>query len=279
MMIRRITILFLLVVVPARALGDDAQPPSFRVVSYNIRHGHHVDQGVKKIRSVLQSLKPDILCLQEATWQRPRRGSPSGHPVIFATALGDYEWCAASRPRRPGGQRRLGPAIVVRGKIIRSEPLSVDGKSDYAVLAEVDIDGVRLIVVAGHFHSLSQASVAGAVRTEADRMREAAHLVRRLRGETLPVVIGVDLNALPIFPTYKSLAAAYTDVARAAGDESYTRMTGSIPTRIDYVFVSSAFAVRTYRVVKVDYSDHRPVFVDLVLKSKKRENSSDRGKK
>ena len=237
---------------------------ALHVATYNIEHGYGVPGATKKISAFFGGLKPDVVCLQEARWRRSTPNLASGHPVAIAKTLGDYVWCGVDRGQPIRGTHS-GMAIVTRGHILNHEPLKVDHESPYGVLAEIEIDGVRLIVVSVHLRSLNGATIRGALSTEAARVRQVDHLVNRLERETLPVIVAGDFNALPFFPSYGVIARKLRDVALAMRDRSFTRLTRNLPTRIDYIFASDHFAIDRYAVHPVDYSDHRPAAAHLTL--------------
>lgn len=241
---------------------------NLHVATYNIEHGHRVPSASKEITAFLNGLKPDIVCLQEARWTQfadaTASRASSGHPVAIADALGGYTWCGADR-RQSNGATHSGMAIVTRGRILNHETLQIAHESPYGVLAEIEIDGIHLIVASVHLRSLNGATIRGALSTEAARVQQADHLVNRLKHVTLPVIVAGDFNALPIFPSYGSVARRLRDVALEMRDSSYTRETRSLPARIDYIFVSDHFAIDRYAVHPVDYSDHRPVTAQITL--------------
>ncbi len=243
---------------------------TIRVMTYNILYGRHIKDGQDKIVALLKEQAPDVLCLQETKWRAEKNGPGSGQPDEIATAIGGRNWCAVSRNGVEGdetaGTWSRGPAIVTRGRIIRYEPVAVTGSQPFALLAEIEINNHRLIVVSAHFHSIAGATVGGVASTESARIREAKLLKARLSQEHLPIVIGCDLNALPFFPSYQELADPFRDTALIFGDNDYTRKTRGLPARIDYLFISKHWAATHYSVEPVDFSDHRPVRAEISLK-------------
>jgi endonuclease/exonuclease/phosphatase (EEP) superfamily protein YafD len=105
------------------------------------------------------------------------------------------------------------------------------------------------------------------MKSEPGRVRQVNHLIKRLAGERGPVIIAGDFNALPVFPSYGVVAKHYKDAASGEGELAYTRRTGGLGARIDYVFLSDSVVSSSYRVWPVEYSDHRPITVELVILS------------
>ena len=174
---------------------------ALHIATYNIEHGYRVPGAAKRISAFLGGLVPDIVCLQESHWRGPASGLARGHPDAIAKTLGEYVWCAGDRGP-PARGMHSGMAIVTRGRIVSHESLKIEHESPYGVLAEIEIDGVRLIVVSVHLRSLNGATIRGAVSTETARVRQVDHLMRRLDRETIPVLVAGDFNALPFFPSY-----------------------------------------------------------------------------
>jgi endonuclease/exonuclease/phosphatase family metal-dependent hydrolase len=253
-------------------------------MTYNILYGRHVEDGFDKILRFLEQEKPDLLFLQETKWrlggeeseggegseggeERREFADERGHPASIARALGGAQWVAVDRKGYDGskgsegseGGWSRGPAIVTRGRIVRHESVAVDNGAPFAVLAEIELDGQRIVAVSAHFRSVGGATVGGVASTEPDRVLQAKALLVRLKNETRPIVVGCDLNSLPFFPTYNEMTARFRDAAMIHYDASYTRKTHGLPARIDYLFLSDGWRAERYEVPAVDFSDHRPV--------------------
>lgn len=251
--------------------GPPAEPPAaasarpLTVLTYNIEGARHTPHALARILDLLKRRAPDIVCLQEvagltASKPTPHAGRrPSGQAATIADALGGYDWRAAFR------DAAAGPVVMVRGTIIRHQTLALPGGRPYAVLVEADIDGRRMIVVSVHLQSLSGATPLGAMNTEPQRVTQVRRLLHRLARESLPVVLAGDFNALPLFPSYVLMTQRFRDVAALFEDVSYTRKTLGLPARIDYVFIADPFIARSYAVLPVDHSDHRPVIAIVGL--------------
>lgn len=240
------------------------QQPKLVVMTYNIELGIHSPGAISRIVEFIRKQKPDIVCLQEATWSKSETGLITGHPSTIAEALGGYDFCVTAR-HAGDESRTFGMAILTRGTIVDHEALAVEGKKNYGLLARIDIDGVHLIAVSVHLRSLSGATLRGAMKSEPGRVRQANHLIKRLAGERGAVIIAGDFNALPVFPSYGVVAKHYKDAASGKGELASTRRTGGLGARIDYVFLSDSVVSSNYQVWPVDHSDHRPITVDIVF--------------
>ncbi len=248
--------------------ADEPVPPAstLDIVTYNILGGHYTRTAGREIQDHFAGTRPDIICLQEIRYRRSAARNGTGHAADLAKRLGpDYTWAAAPRPVNHNHPTQSGPAIVVRGKIIRTESLEIKPERAYGILAEVEIDNQPMIIVSAHFHSTAGASISSTLTTESDRVHEVAHLVHRLRNETKPVIIGCDGNAMPFFPSANTLASHYTDVAAKDGNPKPTYTVRNVAIRIDYLYVSGHFSIRSCDVPNLSLSDHRPVTATVLL--------------
>ena len=99
-----------------------------------------------------------------------------------------------------------------------------------------------------------------------ERARHRAELIGLVdRFDSEVTVLAGDVNEAPDQPTWRSIAAAFTDTA--AGDETPTFSTAAPRRRIDGVLVRGPARIAAYRVVDAPpvlvASDPRPVVVDL----------------
>lgn len=260
-------VLILFAVYSLNLCADEPQPLTLDIATYNILAGRYVRNAHKDIPKYFLKTKPDIICLQEIRYRHSAGPRGTGHAADLAKQLGpDYTWAAAPRPIIHHHPTQSGPAIVVRGKLIKTEELKLEPERAYAILAEVEIDNQPMIIVSAHFHSTSGATVASTLTTEDDRVREVAHLINRLKDETKPIIIGCDANAMPFFPSANTLATHYTDVAAKAGNPQPTYTVRNVGIRIDYLYTSDHFTVQSSETSDLPYSDHKPVTATILLR-------------
>jgi endonuclease/exonuclease/phosphatase family metal-dependent hydrolase len=247
-----------------------AQPPSLRLVSYNLRD---LTGDRDAVAHVLRSLRCDVACLQEV----PRRWFQRGPVRRLARECG-MRWVSGGRGsggtavfvgRRPDVVQVSAFRLPVRGLLTRTRG---------AATATVSLDGARLTAVSVH------------LPLRPDERVSHARMVRE-RTATLPasgagptsLVIAGDLNEPPDGPAWAVLGAGLTDAAGASGVRAPTFPSWRPARRIDAVLVGPAVRVAAVQVpgstssgspgevVGVtaqdlrSASDHLPIVVDLLL--------------
>jgi len=165
-----------------------------------------------------------------------------------------------------------------------------DNDDWHYVFTEMERDGRVLNLLAVHLHPyypLSSMHVREGVRDlargEADALIDVGHtgaeviraqgaqsvalLSRVARFRDATVVAG-DFNSTRDASLHAALRHRMVDAweRRGRGFGGTIRFWGGLPLRIDYVYVTDAFAVAGSRVPPLDCSDHRPVVADLVLR-------------
>lgn len=105
--------------------------------------------------------------------------------------------------------------------------------------------------------------VARTVRVGQLRDEQTAAILRRVRREPGPVVIGGDFNNQPFGPRYRRLSEALTDSFRATSFGFGYTNTASMPAkRVDYLWTRDLHPLRSW-VVPAHASDHRPVVAEF----------------
>jgi endonuclease/exonuclease/phosphatase (EEP) superfamily protein YafD len=137
----------------------------------------------------------------------------------------------------------------------------------YYPLSGVDVrDGVRDLA-RGEADALIDLSHTGAEVIRAQGAQSAALLGRVARFRDASVVAG-DFNSTRDASLHAALRRRLVDAWERGGRGfgGTVRFWKGLPLRIDYVYVSDAFAVGGTRVPALDCSDHRPVVAELVLR-------------
>lgn len=124
-------------------------------------------------------------------------------------------------------------------------------------------------------NSFSLAAVHLESRDEATRQRSA-----RLICEESPSILAGDFNSAPLdFPVHEKDADGHNAIAVVDQLDRYRRQPIDEPQRheltfpadapervIDWIFIERTMAFGTYRVIDCEWSDHRPVVADLLLR-------------
>jgi endonuclease/exonuclease/phosphatase family metal-dependent hydrolase len=203
------------------------------------------------VARVVRAAAPDVACLQEG----PRW---PGSGMRLARLARDCGLSVVAGGRHAAGVALLaGPGVRAVGEAFRlptAGGLRVRPRG--AATARVRVAGGGPLVLAGVHLGLDPD----------ERERHVLHLVSRLRGVGLPVVVAGDLNEGPDGPAWRSLSAVAADPAPTA-DPTFPSWRPRL--RIDAVLTAAAVGVAEYDVWRPDpedlraASDHRPVLVTL----------------
>jgi endonuclease/exonuclease/phosphatase family metal-dependent hydrolase len=152
-----------------------------------------------------------------------------------------------------------GMAVLSRWPLQRSENLRLpDGeepRSALEVVVELPRTGARLRFVGIHFY-----------RTEEERLAQARSLEEQLAYDSIPTVLAGDFNSEPGTAVMEHLASTWHIVDK--GEDSFTFSSFAPEREIDYVLLrpSERLGVLWERVLSEPIaSDHRPIFVELVI--------------
>jgi len=239
-------------VVPVRR---PAPPPgrTVRIVTWNIHdaYGH-----IPEIRAVLDSLDPDIVCLQEANARRFRECWP-GAEVAQADSV----------------------ITLTRGRIEHDRAIRLERKGHYIrplLETEIALDGKRVSVLNVHLYSFQfAAALKNPTRQKAREATEGAIEMRTLQidemtdwltAQRTPALVAGDFNTPPRGRLYGQLTDVATDAFAAAGRGFGWTFPHSHPIlRIDYVWLTPDVKAVHCRRLRVGPSDHVPVVADVVV--------------
>jgi vancomycin resistance protein VanJ len=235
----------------ARRRGD------VRVMTWNVMvlHGDS-----RQVLATVRSEAPDVLLLQEVN-PRPRED-----PVAWLQRRLPG-WQAA----RGGDVAILSPHPVGPG---RTTTLGPQGSTREAVSAPVRVRGRTVNVIVTHFHTALPRPLReeiwkhprGHMRIAAAvRMEQTDNLLRVVKQDETPLIVGGDFNSPPGSYTYGRLSEGLQSAFSAGGwGFGWTFPAHRPLLRIDHLFVSRDFDVTRCRVLPLRASDHRPVVADLV---------------
>lgn len=227
---------------------------TLRVLTYNVRSLRDDKAAVAR---VIAATRPDVVCVQEAPrflrWRTrgselARRsglvvvagGRPAAGNLLLCQIGVHVERCAEIRLSHRRGTHRRAAAVAV-----------------------CSLGGSRFVLVGTHLDLEA-----------GDRLRHLHELFERLHetvaDDSLPVVLGADVNETPDGQTFAALASRLRDTFAAAGvGTGETSPARSPRRRIDGVFADRSLDVLSC-VVHADAdvgvaSDHRPVLAEIDL--------------
>ena len=246
------------------------------LMTYNLRslYGDNGESSADEVAALIDSLNPDIICLQEYASGLATRSER------FSNMLERYEQATFGLPSDAPRHQR----ILSRFRILRSGVITTQATSVWADLL-VDEDTMR--VVSNHLQSTGITSLDNAYITRYEYLLDTAreeklrNMVGRfhtncvLRADQVDSIrahidslaprmhiICGDFNDTPISYTYRQLAHNMQDAFSECGSGySYTFRGFFNTLRIDYVLLSEAYECLSYEVPTVMASDHLPVVV------------------
>jgi len=239
-----------------------------RVLTYNIHHAEGTDGklDLERIATVIRSVKPDIVALQEVDCRVNRTGGVDQPAEL--SRLTEMTVVFGANIDLQGGH--YGNALLSRFPIIASQnsklPLFDDGEQRGVLEVELELPSPygTLRVLTTHFD-----------HRQDDRERVASarwiHDAIMAKSEELSLLAG-DLNDLPASPTLTELGKLWSNSTPVA----HPTIPAAIPTRqIDYILFRPAASWKIIETTVLDEpiaSDHRPLLAVFELSASSSEN-------
>lgn len=241
-------------------LGAKDEPSVLRVVAYNIKHGRGMDGKVdlERTAKVIESLKPDLVALQEVDKHCQRSGNRD---------------LAAELAKRLGMESRFGKfmdyqggeyglAVLSRLPIVEStrHPLPTGSEPRCALEVQVRVEG--------RTEPISFVSIHHDWKSEEVRVRQVTALKEAMAPRKHPVILAGDFNGDRSDASMKLLAeAGWRIVEKNEGTPAKTCPSDEPKSEIDF-FVLRGFGDGPidHRVIDEKLaSDHRPIVATIPL--------------
>jgi endonuclease/exonuclease/phosphatase family metal-dependent hydrolase len=104
-------------------------------------------------------------------------------------------------------------------------------------------------------------------RAAQKRARQVEEVLEAIQQSPYPVIVCGDFNDVPASYAYRVFSENLQDAFKEKGGGWATTYTGPIPgLRIDYIFVSHRFDIRSFYTGKRNFSDHKPVSTVIRLR-------------
>lgn len=241
----------------ASSLAEAPGSRELRVVSYNIRHGEGMDGRVdlERIARVLESLRPDLVALQEVDRGCTRSGGVD-QAAVLGRRLGLHHAFAAFMEYQ-GGEYGLAVLSLHPLEEVLRHVLPPGAEPRTALEVRVRPPGAS--------SPLSFVGIHLDWTREELREAQVAALVHALRPRAHPVVVAGDYNATPGSPSLARLVDAGWAFLDKGGAPTFP---ADVPrVEIDHVAVRGIPAAAGTSGVhdEREASDHRPVVATLPL--------------
>jgi len=247
--------------------------PALRVAAFNVSCQN---MQLAKVEEWLRQLDPDVVFLQEL---------PESYGIAGIAALaGVYRY----QLREPPQLRTCGNMLLSRYPIRDFKYVRLDPSITAYWLQHATIEVNQRVVSLYNVHLVKPLNVrlpradAPALLwmpvhyDQTERNQQIERLLRILAEEKLPFIVAGDFNMTDRSGIYRRVATQMHDAFRAAGAgigatwpvQRRATLLGWLPPllRIDYIWTSSDFAVRTAAVGPQLGSDHLPVYATLISK-------------
>lgn len=256
-------LLFAVMLLLPVAVTHSAEPTRLRILSYNIHHGEGVDRklDLERIATVIRSVTPDVVALQEVDQKATRTGVVD-QPAELAR-LTKMNVVFGANIELQGGH--YGNAVLSRFPISGHKNHSLPNfdlsEQRGVIAAEIKIPEMKmpLLLLATHLDHQSD-----------DRNRLAsAKVINELISPHphQPAILSGDLNATPDSDTLKLLEPIWT----RANEKPMATVPVDQPTsQIDFIMYRPANRWKVVEVKVLDEaiaSDHRAIFAMLELQS------------
>ncbi len=260
-----------------------------RLMTYNVKVFNLYDwvknvHYKKAIIGLIDSVSPDILCLQEYVYD-DRKVFDTRDTLIELLGYKYYKESFNARNK----YFHFGSAVFSRYPVVSSEPVMFDGSRNFVVKHKIIFPGNDTVCLFNvHFQSIkfssSEYQYLDSIKTNLEenkieglfpiinKLKHAA-VVRTMQVDSIvslikkcrnKVIVCGDFNDIPGSYTYAGFESLLNDAFAESGmGPGFTFSRFFLPYRIDYVFVSNDIMPCHASVVKKSYSDHYPVVVDL----------------
>ena len=247
-----------------KAQATNSSIDTLRILTYNVHHCNPPGKNIIDLAAIVNVVKESnasIVALQEIDVNTSRSGKELDQAAAIAKECGMY-FCFGKAIDFAGGA--YGVAILSKYPISEVETMllskNADPKTEQRVLLTA-----RLAIGKNKF--IRFASTHLDVVNEANREQQVNEIIKKLKNDSLPFIIGGDFNATPDSESIKLFDKSFQ--RSCSGCEP--TIPQDIPTQaIDFVAFdkksSKKIKVAKHFVINETYaSDHRPVYAELLI--------------
>lgn len=264
--------------------GDILTLASYNVCSFKYSGSDYIKKTANSIAQYMQSQEVDILCLQECTLTKEQ-------PLDSIKAIFSY-WPYVYIPQSPKGKNLLQLAVFSKHPLGDKKLISFSGTSNCSLWCDVEINGKKLRIFNNHLQTTSynqsknnlkiRHGLIGLIEDEEAIFKLSAifdknfkervgqvHLIKELIDHSPhPMLVCGDFNSLPSSYSYHEIKGdILKDGFRTCGHGyMYTYRRIKKLLRIDYILHTPDMQGLDYFSPELNYSDHKPVLMRLIIK-------------
>lgn len=265
----------------------DTEGIELKIVSYNVgmfsssNNKMEREECRKKVKSLLDSQSPHIVCLQEFFVDNLTQAD---------TLFGNYKYRHHHLFRAKNG-KLFGSIILSKFPIKNTGRLSFPNSTNLSLFADIEHYGRVLRIYNNHLESynvsfaslvqkftrkenLSREEITRDLVETHDKMKgtfikrtdQVNRIVEDINKSSLPAIICGDFNDTPMSFTYHTLSKKRKDSFEEAGKGFGGTFIPVWPLlRIDYILLPQEYECTEHTVHKVKYSDHYPITSTLII--------------
>lgn len=267
--------------------GKKSGNDGIRVLSYNVQHFRNNGEGnqkenAEKIISFIDSVQPDIICLQEARLRKNNIFNLA-QTVRKLKTIKHYQFASSSTS--------YGSVTMTRYPIVNMGEIRFENSRNISIYTDVliDFDTVRIFNI--HLQSyqidpnkysilespnlseeenVKEMQEIGVKFKEAFQLRaEQVREIRKYINESpYNVIVCGDFNDTPVSFSYKLLQKDLSDAFVRSGKGIGRTYIGKLPSfRIDYILHGDGFESYNFETLDFKLSDHLPITCTLEKKN------------
>ncbi|MGQ8338075.1 endonuclease/exonuclease/phosphatase family protein [Sunxiuqinia sp. A32] len=266
--------------------GKSTEEKGIVVSSYNVKNFQGIKNKKrtelsKEVYEYIQTVKPNILCFQEASLKSQSSFPKSGNPKSTKNEFFKY-----IHQSKKGGQITYSSFPIIDKKEIHfKESANMMIISDLKIdddtirlfnchlesyrFSDADISSLDSISFEKQEESLKKVRYTGAKLKHAfiKRAEQADTLSQLIKLSPYKVILCGDFNDTPVSYTYHKVIGDLKDAFVESGSGVGNSYLGKLPSfRIDYILHSEDFDSYNFKVDKVQLSDHYPINCTLIMK-------------
>ena len=262
-----------------------------KILTYNVQifkllgNAHFGEEQHQMFREIKQE-DPDIICFQEFYINAEKGLSLSKlNGLLAAYPYRHLYWINQS------SAAKYGIVIYSKHPLIKRSSITFQKSHNASIFADIKIGNDTLRIFNSHLQSIkfnknnyqfisnqskyNQKEKIKALQDISGRLKKAfikrAHqanmLSEQIQKSPYPVIVCGDFNDTPVSYTYRKIKGNLEDTFVHAGKGFGNTYVGKFPSyRIDFVFHSNEMGTKTFYTPRFKYSDHYPVFTEIVLK-------------